>query len=85
MSNRINLTAICERANWHLSTTIGELQKTLSHDDAEAFACFAFADFASYSDTPAEDHVDDAQWDRLQIGADGGWEIVAGASSKESA
>jgi hypothetical protein len=64
-----------------------ELQRTLCRDDAEAFANFAFADFANEyiaasqplhaeEGPPAEDHVTDAQWERLEAGPAGTWVIT---------
>ena len=70
----INLTMVCESADWHLGTTIGELQKTLCLDDAEAFANFAFADGAT-AGPPAEKHITDAQWDRLEL-RNGAWIVT---------
>ena len=65
----INLTVTCERADWHLATTIADLQALeLSREDAEAFANFAFAD-ESTGGPAAEESITDAQWDRLKLDA----------------
>ena len=68
----INLTEVCERAEWHLGTAIdGLVAKGMTRQDAEAFADLAFTDHAVESggsaDHRAEDAVTCAQWDRLSL------------------
>ena len=68
----VNITAVCEMAEWHLATAIDALAaKGLTRPDAEAFADLAFTDHATEcggrTDHKAEDAVTDAQWDRLSV------------------
>lgn len=67
IDGEINLTGICESAEWHRLTAIEELSKQLPRSDAEAFVDLAFADAAQDSDVRAQDCVNDAQWERLTI------------------
>lgn len=62
----VELTALCERAEWHLATVIDALQAAgLDRDEAEAYAQFAFADRAQVPGDWAEEYLSDAQWNRL--------------------
>jgi hypothetical protein len=61
----IDLTDVCQRAEWHLATAVSMLTaRGLTRDDAEAFTAFQFAEVATRGDNSA-DCVSDAQWDRL--------------------
>jgi len=67
----INLTALCENERWHLASVIARLQQIgLERRDAQAFACFAFADAAVAGDWPDE-LVTPEQRARLTRGAEG--------------
>lgn len=66
----INLTKICEAANWHHASCIdGLIAAGLSRDDATAFARFAGNDYCAARggrvDCPAQDELSESQWDRL--------------------
>jgi len=72
VDNRIDLTAVCEAAGWHLATAIdGLAEKGIAVADARAFAAFAFNEHAIKNggtvDQDSEDLVNDEQWDRLSI------------------
>jgi hypothetical protein len=69
IDGKIDLTAIFEREDWHLASCISALTDAgLSREDAEAFADFAFNDFAKVRDRDPEDCVTDTQYDRLTVG-----------------
>jgi len=70
IDSRINLTAICEDAQWHRLSIIDELVASkLERKDAEAFADFAICEMVQagggISDHRPEDEVTDEQWERL--------------------
>jgi len=77
LSSETDLTAVCEAADWHRLTAIDSLMSRKTphgtiagcdtRADAEAFVDFAFADHAKVSDAPAEDYVDDRQYQRLSV------------------
>ena len=72
----INLTVTCERADWHLASTITDLQaQELSREDAEAFANFAFADKSTFGPA-AEESITDGQWDRLELSSASDWMVA---------
>jgi len=67
VDDKINLSVLCEEAGWHLATTVDRLAgEGLSHQDAEAFADFAFADEAGDGDE--QDYVTDDQYERITLG-----------------
>lgn len=63
---RIDLTAVCLTADWHLATVESRLVAAgLSMSDAAAFAAFEFADHAETRDCDPEECVTDEQWERI--------------------
>lgn len=65
----INVTDICEAANWHLATVHDRLIAAgLNREDAEAFAAFVFEDMAVVKAGRPEDLVTDEQYERLDVG-----------------
>ena len=69
-ADEIDITAICEAANWHLATAIdGAMAAGFSRTDAAAFVDFVFNEQAIEGrgtvDQASEDFVTPEQWDRL--------------------
>lgn len=73
IDNKINLTQICNSADWHLQSIIDALAEAgLDRRDAECFAAFASAayamEFGGACDGDPRDELTDDQWDRLSHG-----------------
>ena len=68
VDDTIDVTAICQRNNWHRASAVAELANVLNNkEDAEAFVSFVFCDSASVSDHRPEDNVTDDQYERLTV------------------
>jgi hypothetical protein len=69
IDGRVNLTEICEQAQWHRATAIdGVMAAGIGRRDAEAFVSTAFAEYAILHGGTADDpdsFLTDEQWDRL--------------------
>jgi len=60
----INITEVCQAADWHLATAIEDLLAAgMTHDDAEAYANYRFALAAAEPD--ADRYLSDEQFERV--------------------